>query len=93
MNAYRGWLGKMTTHRADYIFDHGMWIGNCRVCDFSVADPVRRRAADQFRQHIKEMLDIDREQVIVEATAVTTGTIELELLAATPQSVSVSDLA
>ena len=84
----------MTTHRADYIFDHGMWIGNCRVCDFSVSDPVRRRAADQFRQHIKEMLDNDndREQMIVEATVVATRTIELELLAATPQAVSASDL-
>ncbi len=79
----------MTTHRADYIFDHGMWIGKCRMCEFAVSDAVRRRAADQFRQHIKEMLEIEQEQVVVEATA----TIDLELLAISPPAVSASDLA
>ena len=49
----------MTTHRADYIFDHGVWIGKCRECVFSVSDPMRRRAADQFRLHIKEMFELD----------------------------------
>ena len=83
----------MTTHRADYIFDHGMWIGKCRVCEFAVSDSVRRRAADQFRQHIKEMIDIERDQVIFEATAAAAGTIDLELLAAGRGTVSASDLA
>ena len=51
----------MTTHRADYIFDHGMWIGKCRQCDFSVSDTIRRRTADQFRLHIREMVELDAE--------------------------------
>ncbi len=76
----------MTTHRADYIFDHGMWIGKCRECDFSVSDSVRRRAADQFRLHIKEMLELD--------VASNLGpVIDLEQLAGVSPAGSASDLA
>ena len=76
----------MTTHRADYIFDHGMWIGKCRICDFSVSDSVRRRAADQFRLHIKEMLELDRDANLDRV-------IDLEQLAGVSPAGSASDLA
>ena len=76
----------MTTHRADYIFDHGMWIGKCRVCDFSVSDSIRRRTADQFRLHIKEMLDLDADRTL-------DTVIDLDQLAAVSAAGSASDLA
>ena len=76
----------MTTHRADYIFDHGMWIGNCRQCDFSVSDPIRRRAADQFRLHIREMVELDAERELEPV-------IDLDELAAALPAGSAPDLA
>jgi hypothetical protein len=76
----------MTTHRADYIFDHGMWIGKCRICDFAASDPIRRRAADQFRLHIKEMLELD-------ATRELEPVIDVDELAGVAPAGSASDLA
>ena len=75
----------MTTHRADYIFDHGMWIGKCRICDFAVSDSVRRRAADQFRLHIKEMFELEGPEL--------ESVIDLDSLATVSAAGSASDVA
>ena len=75
-----------TAHRADYIFDHGTWIGKCRICDYSASDVIRRRAADQFRFHIREMLE-------VEAASAIDPVIDLEELAGVSPARSASDLA
>jgi hypothetical protein len=57
----------MSTHRADYIFQRGVWVAKCRICHFQVTDPIRRRAADQFRMHIRGALqgviDLDDREV------------------------------
>lgn len=46
-----------TTHRANYTFEHGVWRASCRCCAFQVVDEDRRRAASQFRLHIREVAE------------------------------------
>lgn len=46
-----------TAHRADYILEHGVWRAVCRLCDFEITDEDRRRAASQFRLHIREVAE------------------------------------
>lgn len=56
-----------TAHRADYVLDQGVWVARCRACGFRVADDGRRRAAGQFRQHIRQVetavLDLATEEI------------------------------
>jgi hypothetical protein len=35
----------------------GIWHATCRQCGYRVSDPIRRRAAAIYREHIKEMND------------------------------------
>jgi hypothetical protein len=44
-----------TAHRADYLLDRGVWYAKCRCCGFQVAHDARRRAAAEFRLHIRDM--------------------------------------
>jgi hypothetical protein len=41
-------------HRADYILERGIWRASCRLCDYRTTDPSRRRAAADFRNHIRD---------------------------------------
>jgi hypothetical protein len=36
-----------------YTLELGYWHATCRFCDWTVSDKDRRRAAAQFRQHIR----------------------------------------
>ena len=44
-----------TEHRADYLRERGTWHATCRACGFQTSDPLRNRAATQFRSHIRQM--------------------------------------
>ena len=41
-------------HRAKYTFERGIWHATCRSCGYRVSDPVRRRAASEYREHLKK---------------------------------------
>ena len=41
-------------HRANYTLELGIWHATCRECGHRVSDPVRRRAAGIYREHIKQ---------------------------------------
>jgi hypothetical protein len=49
------------THRAAYTLELGLWHATCRICDWRVVDPDRRRAAAQFRQHIRAASESQRD--------------------------------
>ncbi len=42
-----------TAHRANYIFERGIWKATCRACGWQASDEVRRQAALLFRSHIR----------------------------------------
>jgi hypothetical protein len=47
----------MIVHRGIYTLELGYWHATCRLCDWTVIDKDRRRAAAQFRQHIRATSD------------------------------------
>lgn len=50
---------EVSVHRANYTLELGVWYATCKVCGFRVSDPVRRRAAAVYREHIKESMALD----------------------------------
>jgi hypothetical protein len=48
---------EVIVHRGIYTLELGQWHATCRVCDWTVVDKDRRRAAAQFRQHIRATSD------------------------------------
>lgn len=48
-------------HRADYMLERGVWRATCRVCGYSITDPVRRRAMSAYRSHIRESSGFERD--------------------------------
>ncbi len=48
-----------TAHRANYIFERGIWKATCRHCGWQASDEVRRQAALLFRGHIRSVAEED----------------------------------
>jgi hypothetical protein len=46
-------------HHASYLLQRGVWKATCRVCNFEVSDPDRRRASSMFRMHIRDVKTLD----------------------------------
>jgi hypothetical protein len=53
----------MTVHRGMYTLELGFWHATCRACEWTVIDKDRRRAAAQFRQHIRATTDEGQQNV------------------------------
>jgi hypothetical protein len=49
-------------HHATYLLIRGVWRATCRVCNFEVSDPDRRRASSMFRMHIRDVKTVDLRQ-------------------------------
>lgn len=45
-------------HRAEYIFERGVWRVSCRVCRWEATGPVRRQLASRFRFHLRSGQDV-----------------------------------
>jgi hypothetical protein len=53
-----------TAHRANYTLEIGIWHATCRTCGYTVADPLRRRAAAIFRYHIRDIREADEADLV-----------------------------
>jgi hypothetical protein len=50
-------------HRAAYTLVIGEWHATCRICGFVVVNRDRRKAAAEFRHHIRAMYDEQRSAI------------------------------
>ena len=56
----------MTVHTASYTLELGQWHATCRVCGWKVIDRDRRRAAGQYRHHIRAAAESETNDQVAE---------------------------
>ena len=58
-------MAGVTSHRATYIRERGIWYATCRNCGWQTSDVQRRRAMSSFRVHIQDQRGVTETEILV----------------------------